>query len=910
MPLTPEKRAILDQYYGATTAIPAVAKAPVRPSIQRDANDQTYGFMGPFISDAQTALERRGQGIIDLGVDYAPETTAKVFGTTPERLRTAMDKAIDANRASSEGRGFFESLPGTMLGDPLTFLPFMNGATTIPKMAMGGAGYGGLSGLLTPTKSNESRLANTLFQGGAGAVTAPAIGWPLQKAAGLAEDFAKWLGSKVGSGDAAEQIAAKANIASPDAEISNSVSINPGVSVDELQNAVANASQDAKKAFTYNASQNLTPDQAARIARFTKQGVPYTSGDITQNVSQQGLESMAAKGAYGTEAEALAKQFQTSQQQALTQAAQNTAASIGKSTGNAVNEADVAEAVQSGLRKAADDEWNAVSQAYNKVQKSGTAAFPVRAFRPLQEESLRLRAEYPVDALPKAKITLDKIDDFFERNSDKGAVNYKVVDNFRKFVNNAWSGSQDDAERAVLSQLRSKMDSIVDDSVEQGLIKGNPATIESLKSARGMAKDYFERFQDNKVIDSIIRKDMTPESVISMTIGYGKLGAKKEAASVINGIKDILGENSSEFLQLKQAGVYRILGTDFNALSKEGISGIQPAKNLDEIIRTNKSLWESLYTPEEQQAISEITQLVKDATVKQPGAVNYSNTTPALIRHMNTLMNNFGSMGNIVTSGVNKAINAAKNQQTTMALEKSLSGKVTLPTDQSSLGQALSTRLINRAAQGIGANAAQAPIATPISPAPGAGLTPEKRKILDEYFNQQNQSVKPALPPQSSITPEIQKAASISGVDAGLLHKIASVESGMNPNAGNPNSTAQGLFQITNATWRSLVKRYGKEHGITYKDRKNPQANAIMAALLARDNKASLTKRLGHAPTDGELYIAHFLGDYAASKLIKNKTSKNAAAALFPEAAKANRNVFYASGKPLTAAELYQKLTT
>ena len=55
-----------------------------------------------------------------------------------------------------------------------------------------------------------------------------------------------------------------------------------------------------------------------------------------------------------------------------------------------------------------------------------------------------------------------------------GVVCYKVVDNFRKFVNNAWSGSQDDAERAVLSQLRSKMDSIVDDSVEQGLIKGNP----------------------------------------------------------------------------------------------------------------------------------------------------------------------------------------------------------------------------------------------------------------------------------------------------------------------------------------------------------------------------------------------------------------------------------------------------
>ena len=64
------------------------------------------------------------------------------------------------------------------------------------------------------------------------------------------------------------------------------------------------------------------------------------------------------------------------------------------------------------------------------------------------------------------------------------------------------------------------------------------------------------------------------------------------------------------------------------------------------------------------------------------------------------------------------------------------------------------------------------------------------------------------------IVSKIQAAAQASGVDPGVALRIAGVESSMNPRAKNPKSSAKGLFQVTNDTW----KDYGGKPGL----QKNP----------------------------------------------------------------------------------------
>jgi hypothetical protein len=84
-----------------------------------------------------------------------------------------------------------------------------------------------------------------------------------------------------------------------------------------------------------------------------------------------------------------------------------------------------------------------------------------------------------------------------------------------------------------------------------------------------------------------------------------------------------------------------------------------------------------------------------------------------------------------------------------------------------------------------------------------------------------------------------------------------------------------------------------------------------MAGELTSDHASYLRGRVGRAPTAGELYAAHFLGPQGAARLIQAmQTSPGAsAAALFPEAAGANRSIFYRGGRSLTVAEVYSNLT-
>ncbi|WP_337739167.1 transglycosylase SLT domain-containing protein [Agrobacterium vitis] len=112
----------------------------------------------------------------------------------------------------------------------------------------------------------------------------------------------------------------------------------------------------------------------------------------------------------------------------------------------------------------------------------------------------------------------------------------------------------------------------------------------------------------------------------------------------------------------------------------------------------------------------------------------------------------------------------------------------------------------------------------------------------------------------------ISEAATRHGVDPNALMQIASVESGFDPNAKNPNSSAGGLFQFIDGT--------AKQYGLA--DRFDPAQAADAAARLAKDNSAALKSALGRDPTAGELYLAHQQGAQGAIKLLSNPSARAA----------------------------------
>jgi hypothetical protein len=110
----------------------------------------------------------------------------------------------------------------------------------------------------------------------------------------------------------------------------------------------------------------------------------------------------------------------------------------------------------------------------------------------------------------------------------------------------------------------------------------------------------------------------------------------------------------------------------------------------------------------------------------------------------------------------------------------------------------------------------------------------------------------------------------VNGTSGSYIDKLTAIESGGNPAAKNPNSTAKGLYQWVDGT----AREYGLlGDGFDY--RGDPEKEKAALEKFTADNKAYLTKKLGREPTDGELYLAHQQGRVGAAKLLTNP-SENA----------------------------------
>ncbi|HEV7636215.1 MAG TPA: transglycosylase SLT domain-containing protein [Bradyrhizobium sp.] len=193
-------------------------------------------------------------------------------------------------------------------------------------------------------------------------------------------------------------------------------------------------------------------------------------------------------------------------------------------------------------------------------------------------------------------------------------------------------------------------------------------------------------------------------------------------------------------------------------------------------------------------------------------------------------------------------------------------------------------------------------------------------------------------PSRTRIAGAIKQAANTTGTSFEYLLATAKMESNFNPTASAPTSSARGLFQFIDQTWLGTVKEAGTQLGYgAYADaitksssgtysvsdpaartavmnlRDDPAAASAMAGVLTQSNSFKLTGKIGRRPTDGELYMAHFMGVGGAAKLISNAEDNPQAsgARLFPNAAAANRSIFYDnSGRARTVSEVYSVLTS
>ncbi|MGE3148228.1 MAG: transglycosylase SLT domain-containing protein [Pseudorhodoplanes sp.] len=190
----------------------------------------------------------------------------------------------------------------------------------------------------------------------------------------------------------------------------------------------------------------------------------------------------------------------------------------------------------------------------------------------------------------------------------------------------------------------------------------------------------------------------------------------------------------------------------------------------------------------------------------------------------------------------------------------------------------------------------------------------------------------------TGVTGAIRQASRLTGTSFQYLLATAKVESNLNPKASVATSSARGLFQFIEQTWLATMKEAGAALGYgayanaiektasghhVVRDpamrrqildlRSDATANALMAGAFTKTNAAKLAGRLGRQPTDGELYMAHFLGPAGAGRLLNAAATKSgtSAASMFPTAASANRSIFYdRSGQARTVNQVADLLNS
>ena len=179
----------------------------------------------------------------------------------------------------------------------------------------------------------------------------------------------------------------------------------------------------------------------------------------------------------------------------------------------------------------------------------------------------------------------------------------------------------------------------------------------------------------------------------------------------------------------------------------------------------------------------------------------------------------------------------------------------------------------------------------------------------------------------ANVQSAIARAATRTGVDFDYLLAQAKLESGLDPSAQAGTSSATGLYQFIDSTWLRTLDRHGAKHGMEWADaaigkngrvadhatrdhllslRYDADTSSLMAAELTRENAAGLQTVLGREAEPTELYLAHFLGLGGAQKFLGALASNpdQSAAAMMPQAARANRSIFYDGGAPRSVGDV------
>ena len=133
--------------------------------------------------------------------------------------------------------------------------------------------------------------------------------------------------------------------------------------------------------------------------------------------------------------------------------------------------------------------------------------------------------------------------------------------------------------------------------------------------------------------------------------------------------------------------------------------------------------------------------------------------------------------------------------------------------------------------------------------------------------------------------------------EGATIRAIVGVESGGNPNAANPASSAVGAGQFIASTWLGMMRRYKPDlvAGMTDNQilglRTDANLSVEMTAMYARENAQAMQAAGIQGIGPGEIYLGHFMGPGGAIRALQSPLDTPISALMSPKEIKANRGI-------------------
>lgn len=416
---------------------------------------------------------------------------------------------------------------------------------------------------------------------------------------------------------------------------------NLGINPDDL-------SPEWTQQFSKLARDNVDLEGAARYAdaETLPVPVPLSKGDISRAVPDQSFESSAGKGSLGREAYDVMENFRNQQQQALKDNAEAIASRVG--TGDAIPPLSGFQGAQARLA----DEATGIRQQAQKLYSQATdmgARVDADAVRNFADQARRSFAgRFGRSDQAKALGLLDELS-----ASVTGAPGTKVtkttiqrLEDFRGELAAQLRAAKGDAWGRPIKELKDQFDGFLNDVVEKGLMTGDQEALDTLKTARGLWRDLRTKYDNDGIVGMLIEFDpatktyvpsLNPEGASRTLFNATDIGYKKGADRAAKALKETLGADSPEWLQLKQEAVMRLLrsqetGNVRDAAGNLTFSGDKFSTAFRKAMRESESLMKTLFTPEEISQLRQFERVALQATNRRTGAVNYSNSGEKMLQ--------------------------------------------------------------------------------------------------------------------------------------------------------------------------------------------------------------------------------------------------------------------------------------